>query len=213
MRKVLSKIYNFAKQDGFSNTLRYIMNEMQSIFFLRTSHTFFFQTTISNKYDINKTISINFIIVENKYNYLKYKYERLTYYPYEKWFDANSICCIGIINSKAISCIWAHTKSYEIEGIGRYHLSNDEAWIGPSFVDNELRKNGINTLQRKYLINFLIDRNICKLITSVNLHNFPAISNAFRQGYEVFGIYRRKTLFNKTIQRAHWGNFLGQRIE
>ena len=208
----MKKFLCYLKTDGYTNTCKYFFNVLKEKFFIRKTYTFFYEYRIKNKFEIDIPKNLDMLIVKEYETLRKYKYCKLSELNCREWFENGSTCCLCIINRKVVSYIWAHKKHYNLKNLGIFILGKNELWIGTSFCDKKYRRMGINTVQRKYLINYLFDRDEIVLFGSANLSNIASLANLINFGYEIIGILYLKKYFRTWYNISCAGTLLDERI-
>lgn len=147
MKKLVSSI----KNNGYLETIKKALNRILKVLGLLESETYFFEKKIddirsqSTKEQIyNDNISIKFLDYKEKtqFEYMKY-YEFL---DTESLLNSEmSKVLIALHKDKIIGFACIHRGSnHLIHDLGYWNLSEDEAWIGPTYVIKNYRNRGIH---------------------------------------------------------------------
>ncbi len=197
---LLAKVVTFCRADGFAHTADYFWRCLASWCGLRVSETLFFRRegVVAPRND-NNADACEFIMVSSVASLEKHEYPRLRYLPCQKWFSHGSICFVGLLKGKVVSYCWVHNGSYAFGKIGRFKLRDDEAWIGPVFVDKRYRRRGINTAQINCALHELGKVGKRVFFTATNSRNYGSIKSFVGCGFGVVGISRRRAFCGRRI--------------
>ena len=213
MVKKIQKFLSFCETDGLINTLNFVRDTLQQKFWFKKSDTFFLKYEGSKNFDINIPSGFEFITIHDFNSLIKYNYSRLKYLPCQKWYDNCSYCNIGLFHNRVISFMWIHKKPYYINNVGLFAIHDHECWIGPSFVDKNYRRRGVNTIQRACVINNLLKNNPMTIYTSVSSQNTANISNLLKFGFVLIDICRVKSFFNRKRSVFLFSHMLKTRLK
>ncbi len=193
---MIRKILIYYKSDGIKETITFIIKSLMS-FIYKNSTTNFYKsgnTTYNLEIPQHKNITIKEITTSELINI---KFPRLELLPCKKWMQNGSKLYICFFQDKPIAFTWSHFNNYQIHGVGKFTLKQDEYWIGPTFVHKNYRGLGLN----KYQIHFQMSKNKEKIaVTSVNHNNIASIKSFEHWNFSLIGqVFYKRSLFKQNI--------------
>lgn len=190
-------MYRQIKYDGFKNTLSLTIQKLLNFIKLRNSITYYFCCKkFINSYT-NNIDALNFEFIENKKILSQYKIcGRIDNKEAAKKIDNGSILFAVFDNADIVAYAFIHKKHYKLDNKYRFSLQEDERWIGPVFVSKQYRGKGINQFQISTVLDYLDNKSINKIYTSINSKNYPSIVSFMKNNFKIIGltILKRKLL-------------------
>lgn len=186
-----NKFLIYCKSDGIKSALRYLAKFLFSLIY-KNSITVFYRRDAIDSVPL-KTMSL---IKELSPEQLeKIDFPRLKIVDYQNWVQLGSRVFVYYINHYPVAFTWTHYGDYLIHGTGRFHLANDECWLGPTFVDHHFRGQGINKQQILYQ---MTHSDALVFYTSVNINNVPSQRSFLHLGFKEIGRTIEKGWFGRT---------------
>lgn len=179
---MIDKVVTYCKADGILNTIKFIVNTIQAKIY-RKSVTYFYQSNAKpiDSEPLRSDIIIKTVGVEDIDSV---DFPRLKDLPCKKWLNQGSKLFVAYKGEKPVAYTWTHYHNYEIHGVGFFVMNNGECWIGPTFVLNKYRGQGLNKIQIRHQME--LDTSTI-FYTSVNHKNTPSCKSFERLGFSSVG--------------------------
>lgn len=179
---MIKKLITYCKSDGIFNTLIFVKNAICSKLY-RKSVTLFFRSQIQPI--CIKSLPSDIIIKRiNVGEVESVDFPRLKDLPCEQWLNQGSKLFVTYKGNTPVAYTWTHYHNYEIHGVGIFAMGNNECWIGPTFVLNKFRGQGLNKIQILHQMSF---DSATIFYTSVNQKNTPSCKSFERLGFSIEG--------------------------
>ncbi len=191
MKKTLISI----KYDGLKNTINNISTRLKKLTYA-VRRTVYLSKEIKNHLDASTSRNNFEILFIDKPVDLIRTNSKLELLPCKTWFKNNSKCCLTIKDNKVVAYAWLHLERYNFDG-ENIVLDSDTAWLGPVFVNKDLRRQGINNFQIEYLISEAAKIGKTKIETSANNQNTASIRTFTNLGFSFRAIIDQKFIFGK----------------
>jgi GNAT superfamily N-acetyltransferase len=201
----IAKAITIYRTDGLAYTAGCLCRLVTTCCALRRSETLFLRRGAATALaDVGRAAGPEFVLAKDAFSLEEHVYAKLAYLPYRRWFDAGSVCFLGLVQGKVVSYCWAHRRSYSLGRIGSFRLRDNEWWIGPVFVDKRCRRQGINTAQIHHAIRELSGRRGKVFYTATNASNHASMKSFVRCGFVVIGRCRLRMLWRWPVCRTIW---------
>lgn len=180
---MIRKFFVYCKSDGIMSALHYAIATILSCVY-RSSTTNFYRYDGVTSSLVKYANTDRFVVKECLAEELEtIDFPRLKLLNWRRWLHDGSRCYVGFYDGIPATYTWTHFKEYEIHGLGKFHLTDGECWIGPVFVHKDYRGRGLNKIQ---IANQMLDvGGVC--YTSVNAGNQPSIRSFIGLGYKNVG--------------------------
>ena len=208
MSSALEKILFSLKYEKSKDILANVKNILLAKSGLRVAETYFFRRQMVVDIEFIKEFitqelhEINLVIIKSKQDLALYKNITRKFFltPFEKWFSRESICLSLELDRHIIAYGWLHFNFYDnLESAGTFHLSNNECWIGPAYVDASYRKKGLSYLSVYHRLKFIRDLGIVDVYTSTSSKNIAPIRYLIKTGFQLIGCIRAGSFRDRVI--------------
>jgi hypothetical protein len=204
MMKLKNNI-DFLSSHGYKSSLNLFLKYISRQLALSESVTYFFliQLNKNNISNFNSTFykKLKFEVLKENNKLNEFRNKKLyTHLPTEKWFENGSICYLATQNNDIISYAWIHKKYYNLDKNLIFNLKENEAWLGPSFVNPKYRNLGINSSHLSKILFNLENEKINHVLTCINSKNYSAIRAFIKNNVQIIGVSHIRKLFNLEIK-------------
>lgn len=189
----MSKIVNYLKYEGISATVKKIVHSVKK----SDSKTVFFEASDSDFTREKETLRV----VGLKEDFLN-EFENIKFFEHivsGDYLNSNSRkLLLGYIGDVLVGYVAAeHGVEKKIHGLGRFSLTAEEAWIGPTWVRREFRGQGISSVLIREMMDILQkENNIMHFYTAINAENISSqkafVKNSFKELGTVTILYKQK---------------------
>lgn len=180
---MIRKFLVYCQSDGLRPALAFAFKTLAPWLFGRSTTLFFHL----GAYEFEKSPSSDLLKQEQidiqRLNSLNFP--RLRLLPCDEWLTNGSRLYVTFATgNRPVAFTWTHFHQYSIHGLGNIHLSDNECWIGPTFVHKEYRGKGINKAQ---ILHQMAEAQGMTFYTSVNAKNLPSIHSFLHFGFKEIG--------------------------
>lgn len=195
------RLIRMYRTDGAKVTLNMAVRGLLTALGLRMSETLFLHMDPSARIDTSgHDPQIRFESVTDVNSLHKLGHERLSSGLAESWLKKHSVCYVGKIDNNVAAYCWIHQDSYYIDqSLGAFELKDDEAWVGPLYVDPRYRGMGLATSQIQYALKDQCDIGTTIFLTAISSGNLASIRCFCRCGFRVIGLARTRRFLSKVL--------------
>lgn len=189
----MSKIVNYLKYEGISATVKKIIHSVKK----SDSTTVFFEASDSAFTGQKEALKV----VELKEDILD-EFENIKFFEHivsSDYLNSNSRkLLLGYMGDILVGYVAAeYGVEKEIHGLGKFSLTKEEAWIGPTYVRRKFRGQGISSALIREMMDILQkENNIMHFYTAINAENISSqkafLKNSFVQFGTVTILYKQK---------------------
>lgn len=205
----MKKIIKYFKDNGLLRTIKRIFYRVGGKLGLIKSETFVLHQDFKNEkilQDFLPDYKVDILNKENLSDFMAIKYYEFLD-PKEIINSKKSNIMVAFDGKKIIGFACYHyDTNHTIHDLGKWHLKEDEAWIGPTYVIKEYRSKGVHRLLLIKTISLLNKIGINKTYTAINRNNIPSIKSFKNVGFEIIGTINIQRFFNKIIRLDLKGN-------
>lgn len=179
---MIKKLLIYIKSDGLYNTFSYLCNALKQKIYKKSITRFYVLSNEANQ--IKTKIVDSDIIKVNKDTISDINFPRLLQTDYRSWLDHGSELYVTYKNNQPVAYTWTHYNKYVIHGAGVFEMNDKECWIGPTYVLNKFRGQGLNKIQ---ILNQISKTKSSCFYTSVNVKNIPSSKSFEKIGFKCIG--------------------------
>lgn len=216
----LNQFYKYFKANGLFTGVKQMIRRLAGIVGFSNSETLFLSCNTEDVAYNKSNQQASNIEVEMLSNERKEEFKKIKYYPFlnedELLNSMNKGVLLAIINNKITGYLVAHkSEMHTIFNLGKWSLSNDEAWIGPVYILPEWRNKKIFSHLLFEGITFNKKNNIKRIYTCINSENIASIKTFCNLGFNVVGRVRiQKVFYRKTTSVLNFssGKFINSKF-
>jgi len=196
------KLVRALRFDGLRETLSLVVDNIGNRTGLRPSNTFLFVNDSTEPVETGNIEYESFWLTDETQLRDFSILGRIDNDTAVKWLNDNHK--MFVINDGkdiiAYGCVRFH--KYKINENVEIMLDEDEAWLGPVFVNCGYRNRGINSFQIASIVRAERENGINRIFTGINSRNYPSIISYLKNGFKIIGFHHvRKGLFCKNIEK------------
>lgn len=125
-------------------------------------------------------------------------FDEFNFFPHIEGADYIDRLDCGVLACKRDGAICAYVcfergRMKTIHGTGFFSLGEDEAWIGPCYVDRAHRGKGLNGELVRTALELAELSGVSRFFTAINRANVASLSSFERIGFEEFAFYDSRT--------------------
>ena len=189
---MIKKFFIYLKSDGFWNAIKFTTKSITSIIYNHSVTNIYKRETGDEEY--NKEIIIKELQIPEVE---KINFPRLKLLSWRKWLGNKSRLFVAYIGDEPAGYSWIHPNDYHFAGKYNFKITENEFWIGPSFVKKEFRGKGLQKAMIQYSLSQIKNKTV---YTSVSHNNIASNKCIQRNNFEFMGTVTITTLFGKEIK-------------
>ena len=194
----MKKIIQYIHEYGLLRTIMQIFKRIGEFVGVLKSKTYVLDKEIQKDLDV---------ITEPKYQIRPLGLDDIEEFNRMKYFDfldpkniiesKNKGAIIALNGSRIIGYVCYDSSSeHSIHKMGKWNLDENEAWVGPTYVDINYRNKGIHRDLLNETIKKLHYENIKNVFTAINYKNEPSVKSFEKTGFRKLGLISIRNILN-----------------